>query len=909
MNILIELNLNNSFSLAACVSGNVNLCDGAGNLTISGTSYLSNYLQELSPFAHSVNLLHGGNLEDYESFSFSFTDDGLTYELEKNDYSMNQGTVAVFTWDGTTKIPQWKGYVTGTELGENKITVKCENLSKGLKTLSEPVIYGATQKLKLSSDTSIPKLTLQFHVAPEFTDPGIWTDHPTIAEVGSPLFTFTGSITAYGLKKTKSTSSYIIVKSINDPFYKIPSTIEADPTENLRYYFKTPLKVSYLSGGNSGKTYRVKYLTQYYLGGFWYNKMYLKDDFSSTDFKAFDRISISNNVTYFRISKDIGDLTNAYVKIDDVYYALSFACYDIRTINGLKYLAIYPTELVYRELPISSIEGVYTYEPGNGTEVATTITANSGSVIDVLDNDFSNPFSYYHNAPADITSVIGRYTIKADLSKAYDKAIHLGLNINFNHMTHGTGDYGFQTAYQVTLKDGNKLEPYSDWGRAVETIASGPLVVCKVQTAPYGDITGPNTVNDASYPPGNLAFDKVQFDKYKLDIDAEIYKDVDSITLQTRMYAGDGNGNPSRDHTFYKIGLYVEESVEDIDEIYIDTMGKCNYLIPSFNFGAWPIGSNDAIAKDILTTLGQTSTSGFKFNPVDYVLSGSSYVVSGANHNHFYADSGTKSSDALETLAKEGLFVIAAQEDGTIYSRPLIMHQDDSKVNWSIPADDIISIEPLTDVEVSDIINLPTINFTDSAGNAESVEVISLDTSAFPSLASVNDNERSYSSVFKFSDNFLTVLKSSSISSNPIDHAYNFLSVMWAYCWNSYKKNGISNSGSIDISTYYLSELLNTPNGITDDCAQMMFFNLVQMNAMRRKQLKFTLPLDYSISKKIRIGDRIKVYHPNIMQNNSIYGFVSTVETELLHEGNQVSITLLCDSYRLGNGEKDFFGI
>lgn len=896
MNILIELNLNNSFSLAACVSGNINLCDGAGNLTISGTSYLAGYLQELSPFAHSVNLLHGGNLEDYESFSFAFTDAGLTYELEKNDYSMNQGTVAVFTWDGTTKIPQWKGYVTGTELGENKITVRCENLSKGLKTLSQPVIYGKSNHLKLVKDSTIISKVFTFHRAA-----GVWSTHPNLIDIGSPQVAPSDSNTyRKGMKRylttatTEGLDTYITIEHTNDAFSNF---IDANGVPLIS------LKAKWETGVNKGQSYKIGKIITNTDTVHWVTKLFLTTDFGDIDIARVDCLTVYENASFFEIPEGI-DVSDVSILSDDDYYPLDTSTYSLVSLNGKKYLKVYTNADIYREVPITQVSLFSNTTIGNST------CAAYNDINRALDPDLDQYCEFISNPTSSKQDSEVVIRLFPDLSKFTSRDIYFGAQAMIE----------LNTAYincrwSSTIKYNNGLlSPCNDDGsKSYNEFIKNDLF----DFAPIGDMVSPKTISVLGMGPysgGNyypFSFHKSKL--HKLPVEPAAYPDVKSIEISIRRQDISSGGIYGLNYGYlrlFKIGIYVTESIgDDLDEIYINTNGKCNYLIPSFNFGAWPIGSNDAIAKDILSTLGQPSTSDFKFNPVDYVLSGGSYVVSGANHNHYYADSGTKSSDALETLAKEGLFVIAAQEDGTIYSRPLTMHQDDLKVNWSIPADDIISIEPLTDVEVSDIINLPTINFTDSAGNTESIEVISVETSAFPSLAAVNENERSYSSVFKFSDNFLSVLKSGSNSSTPIDHAYNFLSVMWAYCWNSYKKNGITNSGTIDISTYYLSEILKTPFGITDDCAQMMFFNLVKMNAMRRKQLKFTLPLDYSISKKIRIGDRIKVYHPNIMQNSSLYGFVSTVETELLNDGNQISVTLLCDSYRLGNGQSDFFGI
>lgn len=878
MRVLIEVALPYIINVGICENGSIKLVDGKTDLTLGYiNTYHANYLKEFSTITQSANLEHGGVLSDYEDFSFTIVDDNLLSAVELSGNSLNSGVVKVVVMEGEASYTVWYGYVKDTELKDNLLTFNCENLSKALKVLDTPVSYGNLQKLKIERDKTIQARVLKFHVAPVFTDPGIWSEHPTIAEVGSPLFTFTGSVSAYGLTKTKSTSSYIIVKSINDPFYSIPSTTEVDPTENLRYYFDIPLKVSYLTGGNSGKTYRVKYLTQYYLGGFWYNKIYLKDDFDSTDFKAFDRISISDNAVYFPISSSLSEIQNVYANIDGVFYGLSSTTYNRQTINDIEYLVLYPTDKVYREIPIDTVISSYVYEPGNGTESGTTITATSGAVIDILDNDFSNPFSYYHNAPDNITAVISRYTIKADLSKANDKAIHLGLNINFNHMTHGAGDYGLQTYYQVTLKDGNQLVPYNAWGNNVETIASGPQVVCKVQSAPYGDIVGPNTVNDASYPPGNLAFDKAQFDKYKLDIDSEIYKDVDSITLQTRMYAGDGNGNPSRTHTFYKLGLYVEESVDTIDEVYIDTTG-----ILGFDDPHPVISANDHIAYEMLLRMNQNPDASFKFSDSSVV-----------NYNHISAPSKSKSSDIIDTLCREGLFVTGTI-DSNIYSKPLITTTEDSKVDLSINSSYIVGIkEPLKDVDLESFYNLIKLEFKDSSGESESVEITSL-TNTFPTLASIQANENNYTSVFEFSAEFLSKLKAKS----SLDNAYNWLKSFWDICKESYNKNKIENQGTITFETIYLEDVL-APATANVHNAQNRILNLVRMNSQRRKKLVVDIPWYMGVYFPIKLGSRIKFFHPDIMQNNTLYGFVERVSINLFDAITTVS--LIVDSYKEGN--------
>jgi len=883
MRVLIEVALPYVINVGVCENGSIKLVDGKTDLEISYQVYHANYLKEFSTITQSANLEHGGVLADYEDFSFTIVDDNLLSAVELSGNSLNSGKVKVIVREDTSSYTVWYGYVKDTELKDNLLTFNCENLSKALKVLDNPVSYGNLQKLKLERDKTIQSKTLNFHVAPVFTDPGIWSIHPTIAEVGSPLFTHTGTINVYGVNKTKSADTFIIVKSINDPFYYLPSTTQPDANETTRYYFNIPLKVSYLSGGNSGNIYRVKYLTQYYLGGFWYNKIYLNGDFDSTDFKAFDRISISENAVYFQISNTLSPISDVYAKIDDVFYELSSTSYSRKTINDLEYLVLYPTDKVYREIPIDTVISSYVYEPGNGTESGTTITANSGAVIDILDNDFSNPFSYYHDAPDNITSVISRYTIKADLTKANDKAIHLGLNINFNHMTHGAGDYGFQTHYQVTLKDGNKLEPNNAWGLAIETIASGPQVVCKVQTAPYGDIVGPNTINDANYPPGNLAFDKAQFDKYKLDIASEIYGDVDSITLQTRMYAGDGSGNPSRNHAFYKLGLYVEESVESLDEVYIDTSGTLGFEPP------YPVlSANDHIAYEILYRMNQNPDPSFKFSDTSVV-----------NYNHLAAPSKSKSSDLLDVLSREGLFVTGSI-DKNIYSKPLITTTDDAKVDLSINSSYIIGIkEPLKDVDLESFYNLVKLEFKDSAGESESVEIISL-TNVFPSLAAIQSSENAYSSVFEFSSNFLAKFKKNA----TLEASYNWLKSFWDICKSSYVKNAIENQGTIAFETIYLEDVLK-PATVNDNNAQNRILNLVRMNSQRRKKLVVDIPWYMGVYFPIKLGSRIKFFHPDIMQNNTLYGFVERVAINLFDAVTTVS--LIVDSFKDGNGNPEFF--
>lgn len=897
MNILIELNLNNSFSLASCVSGNINLCDGSGNLIVSGTSYLSGYLQEISPFAHSVNLLHGGNLEDYETFSFAFTDNGLTYELEKNDFSMNQGVVSLFTWDGTTKMPQWKGYVTGTELGENKVVINCENLSKGLKTLQNPLVYGKSNRLKLVKDTTINNKVFTFNRAA-----GVWSTHPNLIDIGSPQVPPANS-NAYhkGMKRYLTTvtneglDTYITIEHTNDAFSQF---IDANGVPLIS------IKAKWETGVNKGQSYKIGKIITNTDTVHWVTKLFLTTDFGDIDIERVDCLTVYENASFFEIPQGI-EVSDVSIFSDDDYYSLDATTYSVITLNQKKYLKVFTNADIYREVPLTQAVLL------SNTTISNSTCAAYNDINRAIDSDLDKYCEFVSNPTSnkqDSEVVIRLYP---NLNEFQSRSIYFGAQAHVE----------LNTAYincrwSSTIKYNNAiLSPCNDDGsKSYNEFLKNDLF----DFAPIGDMVSPKTTSVLGMGPysgGNyypFSFHKSKL--HKLPVEPEAYQDVSYIEISIRRQDISSGAIYGLNYGYirlYKVGIYVTESIgDDLDTVYINTDGKCNYLIPALEFGAWPIGSNDAIAKDVLTTIGQQTTSDFKYNYSDFVMtSAGSYVVSGVDYNHFYANSGSKSSDVLETLAKEGLFVIASQEDGTIYSRPLSMHQDDSKVNLSIPADDILDIEPLVDVGISDIINLPTFNFTDSAGNTESVEVLSLELSAFPSLATINDNERNYNSVFRFSDNFLSILKSGSNSTEPICHAYNFLSVMWAYCWNSYKKNGISNSGSIEVSTYYLSELLNTVHGITDDCAQIMFFNLVKMNAMRRKILKFKLPLDYTISKKIRIGDRIKVYHPNIMQNSSIYGFVSTVETELLQNGNQITITLICDSYKLGSGRTDFFGI
>lgn len=845
MDILISINLGNSFSAGVCSNGVINLCDGKTDLIVSGSYYFGNKLLSLSTFVHSVNLLHGGNLEDYEEFSFEMLDNGLSYALESADKSFNTGSVQVLSNFSNPSVysPIWSGYVKGTELGENKLTVKCENLSKALKVLDKPMIYGNTNKLMLQRDTTIKNLVLTFETAPNFT-----STHPIIKAIKSPQIS--SSDTYKGVSRSNSSSYFLTIQ------YRTFVDIV-----NLRGG-----RIKFLGGANSGNVQKIKsvsYDVQSLASNLYITTLELYEDFSSVDIAAFDRIEIGEGGSYFLIDSNIHELENVYVKVNGMFYPVLTGFYDYKIVNGKRYLVVYPSFQIYNEIPITASL--------SSDSSLKQINQNSMDINLALDNNYDTfctvgvNYSSVHTNYTDLYITIIPKNISSYIGKdvyfgaCYSKATYLTNTDLYLHTYLKSGEVspsdntGIAPEYKYPFFSIPNSEP-------TKTLYSTPRLLGESYALPF-----------------------VPSEMVKIDCE-EAFSDLEKIVITSRTTRTQADVTDFMFSIIKKIGLFTRDNIEDVlEEVYIDTDGVCNYMIPSLFFGPSSIGSNDEIAQRYLTSISATPSSNFH------------YSTSATNYNHFSSIAGTQSSDALQTLSNEGLFVIASDSSNTIYSKELKPYTVEASVDFTLSASDIIDVEALREVEVSDIINFPTITFIDSAGESESLQVISLDFDFPTYILSAGPSPSLYSNIFKFSDNFYSKFIS---KSTPL-LAHFVLVNLYSSCQTSYKKNGISQQGEIEFKTVYLEDVL--PN----NDATVKIQNIVQLNSQRRRIITTTLPLSFALSTSLLLGSRVKIYHPKIMENASLYGFLTRVETDIFEA--KVYLTLLIDTFRNGNGDVDFF--
>lgn len=862
MNILISINLGNSFSAGVCVNGFINLCDGKANIITSGTTYISNHIVSMSSLVHSVNLKHGGNVEDYEDFSFDMVDGGLMYALEAANLSFNSGFITISTNYNDPNVYKkiWSGYVIGTELGENIVTVKCENLSKALKVMDKPAFYGHLDKLKISEDATIAKARLKFIVNQDLK---IESYHPILSEVGSPIL---DSAVVHGLTQVKTTSgTYIKISYYN----KFPFTEHIDSNGNVT----SRITLTFISGGNAGKTFRIsKITTQSATDGVntsYNSTLTLLDDFTSKDIKNIDRIEISDKCKYYQLDQAVTTIDSLSVNIDGEYYDIGVDFYDIVTINSIKYIRLYYYDGIYKRVPLVDYGINYWYWTGDGPQVSST-PYTAQTISNIFDNDLSNVFYFNVNTVAGTQDVTIDLRMKFDLSTIGNRTIYLGNVLESDANTLASGMYYIQYQLRVDLNDGTSLFWPNGYSTIKEVIGN-PNAVCKIMATPFGGRVTPKTTGENLAQNFNYYFDEADFESWKIDIDPSTYADISNIYFRIYVHSYDKQYvSPAIHHKWRNIGLYVSAQVDDISDIFIN-VDRSTY------------SSNDYIAQQILTSISATPSPNFH------------YSTSATNYNHFSSTVGTPSLDALSTLSKEGMFVIASDAENTIYSNELKPYTTDSAISLTISASDILEIEPLKEVELSDIINLPTISFTDSAGNTESAEIISLDYDFPTFILSAGDNAGIYSKIYKFSDNFYSKLVN---TSNPLI-AFAFLLDVYIACQNSYKKNSITTQGTIDFETIYLENVTKS----TD--AYNKILNLVKLNSQKRKTITLTVSNSFYYLNPLLLGSRVKFFHPKIFDFASLYGFVSKVDMDPLEGKTKVSLIL--DTFKNNAGDTDFF--
>lgn len=535
-----------------------------------------------------------------------------------------------------------------------------------------------------------------------------------------------------------------------------------------------------------------------------------------------------------------------------------------------------------------------------------------------------------------------------------------------------------------------------------------------VTPSPYTVITGyglnPSYYPSISNPTSFYTFNQSQM--LKIPVDPKTYSDIDHFRYSLLSDYG-VKSDTARDPLIpliYKVGIWAKVTIDNEPTIYIDIDSKTNST-----------GKPDSTAKAIITEMGDSVTSDFatKLTSYDYD------DLTTSNHYSVRAKSNTK--EALADLAIENQIVIGQSEDGTWYTQLLDQTQVEASIQYSIPSNQIFEImEPLKDIDITNIVNLPKFSFKSLNGEDETLEVIDLD-QALPTLETFLNNPACINANFDFSENFISKVTEYS----NIMVLYNLiLSPIWNTCKASYTKNGITQGGNIDIKTTYLEYILRTvdsgspvdtptyidildcnsagwsfpannwygsqnvfshsvgstvvlsnpatglltigqdyqiiwtctfntgtnctitvggatfnnlSNGYTvleftaTSTAGMVLiptstFNglisvtlnsvthhwqpvqvntnlptnitkLVTMLSQRRKTVTLSVP---SVFKNAQLGGRVKIFDPRLMQNNTLFGFIIGVNASFANEA-YVKLTILCDSYKLGNGQIDFF--
>lgn len=859
MNLLVNIKFPFNYTVGICNNGEINLCDGKSIIVSGGVTYLPNYLIETSTIHHSVNLFKGGELEECSDYVIDLVDNNLLSTLELAGYGINSGEVQVYLLDDLgTKTKLWFGYVISSELANNTLSIKCENLTKALKTLEVPVILGENRNVKLERDTSISNQSFQFVTNYTTRNKSF---HPIILEAVSPKYG--GSTSVYGvLRSHHATDTIIKVKYFESVF---PWASGADYQAKSANYH---LKLKWLTGSNSGKGILIKYVKEVVVGDHFEAWLYLQDDLQDTDIRAFDRLEVSECASYFLLPEGVDMPSNVSIVDSDTEFLFSVQNYQVTTINGKRYLLVYPSDNLYSEIPIQS----------STLSSDSTISQYNAyirpNVSLALDNDYSTTnmcgfvVASNSNHPDYIEWII---ELKPDLSKYADRQLYFGMIMI-------AGDYYTWTKYymQYKLKSG-ECYPVNSAGTDFDYSDSNSFFTnldhdqVDIRSVP------PTAIPKTNYTQ-NYIFNQSQMVTL---LPCAVNKDIDCIRLYVHKQRTRTDVSGFGLWQLPKLGIFAKSDIgEMLDAVYIDFIGNAS--------DNSVCGMDDRIAKEILTAkLGQVVDAGFvTSSPTD-------------NYQHFSAKAGTTAEDALSTLAKESLSVIGSKEDKEIYRKPLVITQDDTLVDLVIPSTEIITVEPLKDIALTDFINLPKITFKDPAGNTEYFEVIHLE-SDFPAKEDFVNGVSSYTQFFRFSDKFISKNSSSASKVNCDNFLYWLLSGVYALCKTSYQKNAVLRSGEITFETIYLEELY-------DDVfmGYSQFMDIIKLNTQRRKSVSITLPLDYGTKTPLKLGQRIKLFHPSLMQNVSLYGFLQAYEVSVVNA--KTTITVLVDSYKLGDGTIDFF--
>lgn len=898
MNLLIEIVTGKtSVSVGACVSGNIYLIDGSSDETISSKKYLSNYIATdgISELQKNINLLSGGNIEDYESHELTIRNDSLFEYFAENDYSLNSSTIKYSIYDGTTVTPIWYGYIVDSYSNENLLTLSCESLSGSQKVLPSPLGFGYCSKLALPRETSITPKSIYFNVN------GARTIYPKIVSTTSsnnPKSSASdyNSGYNYGVNRIYQSSG--------------KDSIVISYSSSIAYTDYKHLKLKFLSGGNADKIYRIYSITESGSDSAGYTAtIILKDYLESDDVRAFDRVTMYEGVSYYRLPDNVtsDQIYRVNAKSSSTFVSMGKGSYDFETINGKTYIAFYPSNNVYRSAPIKSVvissdstintvaikpsSSDYRYPTYNSTlDPALTINGDLSTFYD-CNVALTSSHSSYVDLFVDI--------YPSDLSSFTTDSIYLGGFIS-------TGLYNTKSDFYITtyLKTG-EIYPCTNDSSATANPTSFKTIKESDDeqywnACPTGDTSDANIINadyTRVYSDANtytlvansssrMTFDSTQLQA--IDLDADTYSDIDYIRLKIRKTVTSGSVADFLATIIYEVGLYTKNTIDDEqDNIYIDFLA--NGITPS----VYAQKLFSYLGADVGTT-GQDSQWGICNGAESAItVGGSDYYVYGGNYAYSYATgaTGAKSVDVLGSIAKENLLALSQNPDGTMACVKLDV---DGTVINAFTSDNIQSIsEYLKDIDISNVINMPTITFKGLDANDYSLTVKDL-TATFPTLNEFKADNSVMSSVFTFSDNFLEHF----MTSNSIT-PYNFLQSLYTICLKSYNNNGQALDGSFNIDTIYL-DMLDYESFNKD-----IVLNLVELLANRRKTLKIDVSLSTFAS--IKLGQRCSVVHPSLLSGTTLLGFIQAYSINVKSDEPKIEITLMIDSYINSGGTRDFF--
>jgi hypothetical protein len=849
MNYLITVTVPYVTTLGPLVTSSgksyLRLCDGITDITLSGSTYHANLLGDINQYEHKVNLFKGGNLEEVANFSFDMVDNNLLETLEIAGNSLNGGTCQYSRLldDGTTVEPLWFGYVDTCEIKDNILSVNCVTVDYAMSNFKNPKAWGYNSKIPLEIDSSLSSQHLEFTLSN-----GALSEHPRLVQTYS---TNNPTDVNKGVTRTHIASGNcsIVIAHCNDLFQNngassTNGTLVTPITGSPYYCNGQNLILKFLTGasGNTSSSYRIASITRILDGAEFKTKLNFKEAvFADIDIKAFDRVYIYQGISYYLLGPDLtqSTITGVSVKDSDEFYSINQGSYQIVTIGSKQYIAVYDNSNVYSEVPVNldlsyhqwSTDGGYnstTINPIKYTITGTDYYTSIDAAL-TLDSDMSSFIGIdnrtgYSNAGVDYTIYNDLYfKMVPDLSNYSGKTLYFGALIDRPSQDRDSIQYIINTYLDSgevypckTDGTADLSSPFKSYAASLHSILAGFL-----NSAPMGDNSSPvnsvgtytptpNTViTNSTLSGGSAYFEAISnptlfwsFDNTKLfqiPVNESVYKDIDYFMFTLRATcsnsSGGGAGVPiDNAMTFvYRVGIWAQVTIDSVDTIYLDTTGKTGST-----------GKPDTTAKDIITTMGDTVTGTF-----DSLLTSYTYPDSSTS-NHYNAEAKSNTSKALEELSIENQIVIGQQEDGKWYTQLLSQSIPDASIPYSIPSNQIFDIkEPLKDIDITNVVNLPKFTFKDLDGSNQTLEVIDLD-QTLPTLATFLANQTTINANFELSEDFI----SKAIAYSDLTTLYNLLlSPIWNICKASYVKNGITQSGNIDIKTTYLEYVLRTVTG------------------------------------------------------------------------------------------------